>query len=133
MLKGIREREISDAAEAQRPGFLQALKITLSNRNFIKFVIANTFIWYVFNTLITIFPLYFEYVIDIPPELSFLKTISLLSALLVAALVLPFHKWLGQKVGMRNAIMITLGIWMVISANPKTRQRINKLLKSNAA
>lgn len=114
LLKGIKEKELSDAIEAKRPKFFQSLKITLTNKTFVKFVIANTMIWYVFNTLITIFPLYFEYVIDIPPQLSFLKTVSLLAALLVAALVLPFHKWLGGKVGMRNAIMITLGIWMAI-------------------
>jgi GPH family glycoside/pentoside/hexuronide:cation symporter len=114
LLKGIKEKEVSDDMEAKRPGFIESLKITLTNKTFVKFVIANTMIWYVFNTLITIFPLYFEYVIDIPPNLSFLKTISLLSALLVAALVLPFHKWLGSKVGMRNAVMITLGIWMAI-------------------
>ncbi len=114
LLKGIKEKRISDELEAKRPSFFQSLKITLKNKTFVKFVIANTMIWYVFNTLITIFPLYFEYVIDIPPNLAFLKTISLLSALLVAALVLPFHKWLGSKVGMRNAIMITLGLWIVL-------------------
>jgi len=114
LLKGVKEKRISDEMEAKRPSFIQSLKITLTNKTFVKFVIANTMIWYVFNTLITIFPLYFEYVIDIPPNLAFLKTLSLLSALLVAALVLPFHRWLGAKFGMRNAIMITLGIWIVI-------------------
>ncbi|MBD3194517.1 MAG: MFS transporter [Candidatus Lokiarchaeota archaeon] len=110
--KGIKpEKELAETY-AKRPGFFESLKSTLKNKNFVKFVIANTMIWYVFNTLITIFPLYFEHVIDISAEESFFKTLALVSALLVAAFVLPFHKWLGTKYGMRNAMMITMTLWI---------------------
>jgi len=114
ILKGIKEKDELEEQFEKRPGFIESLKITLKNKNFVKFVIANTMIWYVFNTLITIFPLYFEHVLKVPEDLAFLKTVSLLLALIVAALVLPFHKWLGKKVGMRKALMITMGIWIVL-------------------
>jgi len=109
LLKGVKEKEELSEHFEKRPGFFESLKITLTNRTFVMFVIANTMIWYVFNTLITIFPLFFEHVIK---HTGFLKTISLMSALVVAAFVLPFHRWLGRKLGMRNAVMITLGIWI---------------------
>ncbi len=112
ILKGIKEKEELESDFDKRPGFFESLKITLTNKTFVKFVIANTMIWTTFNTLITIFPLYFEYVLALPENLMFLKTVSLIAALLIAALMLPFHKWLGGKFGMRNAIMITLGLWI---------------------
>ena len=114
ILWGVKEKEELDSDFEKRPGFLKSLKITLTNKTFVKFVVANTMIWTTFNTLITIFPLYFEYVVDVPKDLLFMKTVSLISALIVAALVLPFHRWLGKKYGMRNALMITLGAWIVL-------------------
>jgi GPH family glycoside/pentoside/hexuronide:cation symporter len=111
LLKGIKEKEELEEHFERRPKFFESLKATLTNKTFVKFVIANTMIWYVFNTLITIFPLFFEHVIK---HTGFLKTVSLMSALIVAALVLPFHRWLGKKIGMRNAIMATLGVWIVL-------------------
>jgi len=114
LLWGIKEKEELDSDFEKRPGFIDTLKITLTNKTFVKFVIANTMIWTTFNTLITIFPLYFEYVVAVPPDLTFIKTASLIAALLVAAIALPFHRWLGKKFGMRNALMITLGVWIVL-------------------
>ncbi|MFO7795820.1 MAG: MFS transporter [Promethearchaeati archaeon] len=112
--KGIKKEKETDEVYEKRPGFIASLKSTLKNKNFVKFVIANTMVWYVFNTLITIFPLYFEHVIDVTAEEAFIKTLALVSALLVAAFVLPFHKWLGTKYGMRNAMMINMGLWIIL-------------------
>lgn len=110
LLWGIKEKEEREADFAKRPGFLASLKITLKNKTFVKFVVANTMIWTTFNTLITIFALYFEHVLGS----TGLDVVALIAALLVAALVLPFHRWLGRRVGMRNALMITLGVWIVL-------------------
>jgi len=70
-------------------------------------------VWYVFNTLITIFPLFFTYVVEVGTE-TYWVTLALVLALVVAALVLPIHKKLGSKMGMRNAFMITLGTWILL-------------------
>jgi GPH family glycoside/pentoside/hexuronide:cation symporter len=114
ILKGIKKEKELDKTFENRPKLMESLKITFKNKTFVKFVIANTMIWYVFNTLLTIFPLYFEHVIDVTAEQAYMKTLALVSALLVAALVLPFHRWLGTKYGMRNALMITLGMWIAL-------------------
>jgi len=113
ILRGIEEKEESQEDFLKRPKFLESLKITLKNKTFVKFVIANTMVWYVFNTLITIFPLYFVHVISIK-EGSFIITISLVLALLVAAFILPIHRRLGKKLGTRNAFMVTLALWIVL-------------------
>ncbi|MHA1320666.1 MAG: MFS transporter, partial [Promethearchaeota archaeon] len=43
---------------------------------------------------------------------SLIVGISLMLAFVIAALVMPIHKKLGFKYGMRKAFMITLGIWL---------------------
>ena len=113
LIKGIKEREETTELFENRPTFFQSLKHTFKNKTFLKFVVANTMVWYVFNTLMTIFPLYFVHVIGVDEE-AFIITLSLVFALLVAAFVLPFHRFLGKKLGMRNAFMITLGLWIVL-------------------
>jgi len=113
ILRGISEKEEVQEIFAKRPKFFESLKTTLKNKTFVQFVIANTMIWFVFNTLITIFPLFFTHVVDIGEE-TYWVTIALVSALLAAAFILPFHKWLGKKVGMRNGLMITLAIWILL-------------------
>ncbi len=113
LLKGIRKESDRNECFEKRPKFFESLKITLSNKTFQKFVIANTFIWYVFNTLITIFPLYFVYVLEIGQG-SFVITLALVLALVTAALVLPLHKRLAKKYGTRNAVMLTLALWIVL-------------------
>ncbi|TFF96646.1 MAG: MFS transporter, partial [Promethearchaeota archaeon] len=110
--KGIKEEKESDETYEKRPSFIASLKSTLKNKTFVKFVVANTMVWYVFNTLITIFPLYFEHVIDVSETEAFIKTLALVSALVTAALILPFHKWLGEKIGMRNGMIFNMALWI---------------------
>ena len=112
IMRGIEEKEELDESFAKRPTFVESLKTTLRNRIFVKFAIANLMVWYVFNTLLTIFPLYFTHVIDIEPEL--LITLSLVLALVVAALALPLHRKLNKKLGTRNAFMVTLALWILL-------------------
>ncbi|MHA1268903.1 MAG: MFS transporter [Candidatus Helarchaeota archaeon] len=111
VLFGIKERPeyVPDLDKA--PGFIKSAKITLKNRTFLIFVIANTFVWYVFGLLPTIFPLYATHVINIPPENTFLAGVPLISAFIVTALVFPIHKKLGKKYGFRNAFIMNCVIW----------------------
>ena len=115
LLKGIEEKvEMAEDFE-KRPSFFQSMKITLTNKTFIKFVVANTAVWYCFSILPMIIPIYAEYVIGGPVFAgggSLIVGISLMLAFVIAALVMPIHKKLGFKYGMRKAFMITLGIWI---------------------
>jgi len=111
LLWGIQEKEERQEDFDKRPSFFESLKTTLSNREFLKFTFANMLVWYVFNTLMMILPLYSIHILGIGKG-SFMITISLVLALGVAALMLPVHIKLGQKYGMRNAFMFTLTIWV---------------------
>lgn len=108
---GIREDEESPEVHKQRPPFLESLKISLKNKTFIKFVIANTCLWYIFGLLPTIIPLYSIYVLGIDRN-SLLIGISLLLAFVMAALFFPFQKKIGEKMGMRNGLILTCAVWI---------------------
>lgn len=115
VLKAVEEKvEVAEAFE-KRPSFFQSLKITLTNKTFVKFVVANTAVWYCFSILPMIIPIYAEFVIGgslFAGGGSLIVGIALMLAFVIAALVLPIHKKLGFKYGMRKAFMITLGIWI---------------------
>ena len=69
---------------------VQSLKTTFKNRTFLKFTFSNMLVWYVFNTLMMILPLFSVHILGVGEE-SFTITIALVSALLIAALLLPLH------------------------------------------
>jgi len=112
ILRGIHEKEESREDFEKRPSFIESLKITLSNKTFVKFTLANLMIWTVFNTLIAILPLYFVFVLGEEKTSSLIITLSLVIALIIAALVLPIHRKLIKKYGTRNATMMTMALWI---------------------
>jgi len=115
LLKGIVEKVEKAEDFEKRPSFFQSMKITLTNKTFVKFVVANTAVWYCFSILPMIIPIYAKYVIGgslFTGGGSLIVGISLMLAFIIAALVMPIHKKLGFKYGMRKAFMITLGIWI---------------------
>jgi len=114
ILFGIKERPEYVMDVEKGPGFFKAAKITLKNKTFLIFVIGNMFVWYVFGLLPTIFPLYAEHVLDVKPEQTFLISLPLLAAFLVAVISFPIHKKLGTKFGMRNSFIINCIIWAVV-------------------
>ncbi len=111
LLKGIREKEESRADLEKRPSFFKSLKITLTNKTFVKFVLANTMVWYCFSMLPIIIPIYADEVLQI--NQSSIVSIALMLAFLVAAITMPLHRKMGFKLGMRKAFMITMGIWII--------------------
>ncbi len=111
LLFGIREDEEPPELHAKRPPFMESLKISLKNKTFIKFVVANTCLWYIFGILPTVIPLYSIYVLGIDRD-SLLIGISLLLAFVMAALFFPIQRKIGQKFGMRNALIFTCVVWL---------------------
>ena len=94
------------------PGVFESLKITMKNKTFLIFVTANLFVWTTFKMLTTILTLYGIHVIGIE-EGEMLLTVLLLAALLTAAALFPVMEWLGNKIGFRNAFMVTEGLWIL--------------------
>lgn len=112
LLYGIDEKEELEEQFEKRPAFFESLKVTLSNKTFIKFTIGNMMIWYCFSVLLTVFPLYAVFVLGIEQE-SFLVGIILMLALLSSALFIPVQRKIGAKIGMRNGMMLGLTIWII--------------------
>ncbi|MFW9897184.1 MAG: MFS transporter [Candidatus Thorarchaeota archaeon] len=108
----VKEKEELSTDFQKRPGFFESLKITFSNKTFIKFTFGNMLIWYCFNVLLTAFPLFSVEVLGRNKE-SLMIGITLMLALLSAAFFLPLQSWIRKKVGTRKGLMIGLGIWIV--------------------
>jgi len=109
---GVKEKEEQTSDFEKRPGFFSSLKITFSNRTFIKFTLGNMLIWYCFNILLTVFPLYAVYVLG-RTEGSLLIGVTLMLALLSAAFLMPVQVRIRKKFGTRKGLMIGLGIWII--------------------
>lgn len=109
---GVKEKEEHTSDFEKRPGFFKSLKITFSNRTFIKFTLGNMLIWYCFNVLLTVFPLYAVYVLG-RSEGAFLIGVTLMLALLTAALLMPLQAWIRNKVGTRKGLMVGLAVWII--------------------
>lgn len=111
--KGVEEKEECVEDFEKRPKFFESLKITLKNKAFIKFTLSNMCVWFVFTTLLSIFPLYSYWVVGIRQD-SVIVSIALLAAMLVAAVALPVHRKIGQKIGTRNGLMFTCALWIIL-------------------
>ncbi len=109
---GVKEKEEQISDFEKRPGFFKSLKITFSNRTFIKFTLGNMLTWYCFNVLLTVFPLYAVYVLG-RAEGAFLIGVTLMLALLSAAFFMPLQARIRKKYGTRKGLMMGLGIWIL--------------------
>ncbi|MHA1490599.1 MAG: MFS transporter [Promethearchaeota archaeon] len=105
-----KEEEIEDFEK--RPGFFESLKITFSNKTFVKFTLGNMTIWYCFNMLLTLFPLYAVFVLGIT-EGSLQIGITLMLALISAAALIPLQVKISKKIGTRKGLMMGQCIWIV--------------------
>ncbi len=109
---GVKEKEEQPSDFEKRPGFFKSLKTTFSNRTFIKFTLGNMLVWYCFNVLLTVFPLYAVYVLG-RSEGAFLIGVTLMLALLSAAFLMPIQARIREKYGTRKGLMMGLGIWII--------------------
>ena len=110
---GMKENEMKEeTSKTEELGVLASLKITFKNKAFLIFVFANLLVWFTFKMLTTIITLYGIHVIGIE-EGNMLLTVLLLAALLTAAIFFPILQWFGNKIGHRNAFMVTETIWIL--------------------
>ncbi len=108
----VKEKEEDTSIFEKRPGFFESLKITFSNKTFIKFTLGNMLIWYCFNLILTVFPLYAVYILGIG-EGTIMIGITLMVGLLSAAIFMPVQIRIRAKFGNRKGLMIGLGIWII--------------------
>ncbi|MEJ2276682.1 MAG: MFS transporter [Candidatus Lokiarchaeota archaeon] len=109
---GINEKEENINDFEKRPGFFESLKISFSNKTFLKFVFGNMGLWYCFNLLLTVFPLYSVYVLGRKSGAIFIG-LTLMVALLAAAAFMPLQSYIRKKIGTRKGIILACGIWIL--------------------
>ena len=109
---GVKEKEETTAVFEKRPGFFESLRITFSNKTFIKFTFGNMLIWYTFNILLTSFPLYSVFVLG-RDKGALIIGITLMIALVAAAVFMPIQSIIRKKIGTRKGIMLGMGIWII--------------------
>ncbi|MHA1845799.1 MAG: MFS transporter [Promethearchaeota archaeon] len=110
---GIKEKEETSTDFEKRPSIFESFKSTLSNRNFLKFTLANTMVWYCTTILPLVMPIYVEHVI-MASNGALLSSLSLMSTFVVALISLPIHKKISSKIGVRNGMILSLGIFIIL-------------------
>lgn len=110
---GIKEKEETNIEFEKRPSIFESFKFTLSNKNFLKFTLANTMVWYCTTILPLLMPIYVEHVINASNG-ALLTSLSLMSTFLVASISLPIHRKIGSKIGVRNGMILSLGLLIII-------------------
>jgi GPH family glycoside/pentoside/hexuronide:cation symporter len=110
---GVKEKEEQSMDYQKRPGFFESIKITFSNRTFIKFTLGNMLIWYCFNVLLTVFPLFAVEVLGRTEDQTLLIGITLMITLISAALFMPLQAWIRKKLGTRKGLIFGMSIWII--------------------
>jgi len=113
ILWGIREKRETLEDFQKRPSLSDSFKRTLKNKTFLKFIIANTMIWYTFSIIPMVIPIYAEYVLNIPKG-ALLVSLSLMLAFITAAISMPIHRLIGIKIGNRNGMLLSLIVGIAI-------------------
>ena len=70
-------------------------------------------VWYCVTILPLVMPIYVEHVIN-PSNGAMLVSLSLMLTFVVAAFSLPIHRKIGLKIGVRNGMILSLGLLIFI-------------------
>jgi GPH family glycoside/pentoside/hexuronide:cation symporter len=101
---GLKERKEYSQDSLSAPPFFKALKMSLKNKAFRQYVIANFGIWYVFGIIPTIAPLYGSFVLNIKD--SFLISLLLAITFIVAALSMVLWQKIYLRLGVKNGLRL---------------------------
>lgn len=104
---GVKERHEFSQDFKNAPRLLKSLKISISNKGFRTFIIANLCYWYVIGMLPTIVPLYGSFVLQIGEGESILLGLLLATTFISAALFLIMWRFIAIKIGMRKGYMFS--------------------------
>jgi len=95
-------------------GLREALIHTFRNRSFIAFVVSNLFIQYAFTMVLAMIPFYAKYALRIEPVMM---TLMLLTAFIVAFIMMYFWRIVTNRYGARNSYMAAI-LFFAISLIP---------------
>ncbi len=110
---GCKERKEFKEDPYKNPKFWNALKYTLKNRSFLTYVVAGLMCWTVFSILPTLMTLYGAHILGIPENETIWIGLLLGAAFIVSAGLVFFWKYLGLKIGVKKAFIISLIVFAV--------------------
>ncbi len=110
---GVSERKEFSEDSLAVPNWIEALKHTLKNRNFHKYLATNTCNWYVFGIIPTIIPLYGEYVLGITDPL--MLGIMLAASFISGGIFLNLWKNIANRLqDYRKTWMASMTFWAIV-------------------
>jgi GPH family glycoside/pentoside/hexuronide:cation symporter len=110
---GIKEKKEFSKDYETAPSFLNSLKISIKNKSFRYFIVANLAYWYVIGMLPMIVPLYGDFVLHIPEEESMLLGLLLGSTFISAAIFMILWRYIALKVGMKKGYMLSFAVFII--------------------
>jgi len=113
---GIRERVEFSEDHKTAPSILNSLKISMKNKAFKPFIIANLANWYVYGMLPTIVPFYGSFVLGIGEGESILLGLLLAVAFISAAGFIFLWRFVVLKIGMKKGLMISMTTFIITLA-----------------
>jgi glycoside/pentoside/hexuronide:cation symporter, GPH family len=113
LLFGVRERHEFSQDFRNAPPLLKSLKLSISNKGFRTFIIANLCYWYVIGMLPTIVPLYGSFVLQIGEGESVLLGLLLATTFISAAIFLVMWRFIAVKIGMRKGYMYSNMVFII--------------------
>ena len=109
---GVKEKKEFSRDYETAPSFLNSLKISIKNRSFRYFIVANLAYWYVIGMLSMIVPLYGIYVINIDQE-STLLGLLLGFTFISAAVFMVLWRYIALKIGMKKGYMLSFAVFII--------------------
>lgn len=111
ILFGLKERIEFSKDHEKAPGFIQALKHTFSHKSFKLYVIGNFAIWYAFNMIPTIMPLYGSICLGEPD--AFTLSLILGSGFIAAAIFVFPWRFIVKKLGAKGSYMLAMVVFIL--------------------
>jgi len=110
---GLKERIEFSKDPEEAPPFFKSLKYTFKNKAFRYYLIGNFALWYWFNMIPTILPLYGDVVLDI--QESEILSLILGTAFISAAIFVFLWRIIVNKFGAKNAYIMALIVFIITS------------------
>jgi GPH family glycoside/pentoside/hexuronide:cation symporter len=107
---GIDEKKYC-AAEPSHLNIVESITSTLKNRPFVIYLVGNLMFWFGFNIISTCVPYYVTALLKLDKSYT---TIFFALALGMAFLCIPLMNFLTRRIGKRNTMILSLGMFFIL-------------------
>ncbi|MFX1496233.1 MAG: MFS transporter [Promethearchaeota archaeon] len=112
IMYGIKEKPEFAVDKTETPSFFKSIKITITNKAFLFFVLTALANWYVFGMLPTIVPLYAKFVLHTSD--AFLQSILLGLAFISSIIFIFLWRFVTLKIGLKKGFIISMLAFIIV-------------------